>query len=260
MAFIGAILGDIAGSQYEFIKSREPQTCELFSNRCMFTDDTVMTLAVKNALDSNRDFAECMRELGRKYPGAGYGSAFVQWLRDENVSAYNSWGNGAAMRVSYVADFYDDLEDVKRVARATAEVTHNHPEGVKGAETTAVCIWMAKHGCSKQEIFEYVLKQYPEGEYKYTIEMPIEYLQKNYRWDVSCQGSVPVAMRAFYESEDFESFMRLLFSLDCDMDTLGAIGGAVVEEFYGGFGFEAKPVLERYLDEELKEIVYRKEK
>lgn len=162
MAFIGAILGDIAGSQYEFIKSREPQTCELFSNRCMFTDDTVMTLAVKNALDSNWDFAECMRGLGRKYP---------------------------------------------------------------------------------------------VGEYKYTIEMPIEYLQKNYRWDVSCQGSVPVAMRAFYESEDFESFMRLLFSLDCDMDTLGAIGGAVVEEFYGGFGFEANPVLERYLDEKLKDIL-----
>lgn len=134
-------------------------------------------------------------------------------------------------------------------------MTHNHPEGVKGAETTAVCIWMAKHGCSKQDIFDYVLKQYPVGEYKYTIEMPIEYLQKNYRWDVSCQGSVPVAMRAFYESEDFESFMRLLFSLDCDMDTLGTIGGAVVEEFYGGFGFEANPVLERYLDEKLKDIL-----
>lgn len=258
MAVIGAILGDIAGSQYEFIKSPNPQACELFSDRCMFTDDTVMTLAVKKALDLNLDFAACMRELGKKYPNAGYGGSFSRWLMDERMTAYHSWGNGAAMRVSYVADFYENLEAVKRAARASAEVTHNHPEGLKGAETTAVCIWMAKHGCSKQEIYNYVLQQYPVGEYRYTIDMSIEHLRDHYRWDVSCQGSVPVAMRAFYESEDFDSFMRLLFSLDCDMDTLGAIGGPVVEEFYGGFGFDPVSVLERYLDGHLREIVFGK--
>ncbi len=257
MAVKGAILGDIAGSQYECSKPAIPQECKLFTKRCMFTDDTVMTLALKKAIDENLDYADTMREIGRHYPNCGYGGHFISWLADDNAKPYQSYGNGSAMRVSYVADFYDSLEDVKTFAKKTAAVSHDHPEGIKGAVVTAVCIWMAKHGKTKDDIYNYVLEQYPPRDYQFSIDKSVEYLEKHYRWDVSCMGSVPVAMRCFYESADFESFMRNLFRLDCDMDTLGAIAGGVAEEYYHGFGFDADELIRRYLDHRLVNILYR---
>lgn len=256
MAIKGAILGDIAGSQYEFSRPKAPGSCSLFTDRCSFTDDTVMSLALKKAIDGNLDYADTMREIGRYYPGCGYGGRFGKWIRQDEAKAYGSYGNGSAMRVSYVADYYDDLEMVKKAAAETARVSHDHPEGIKGAVTTAVCIWMAKHGKGKQDIYEYVLAQYPPDQYRFSIDQPVDDLKKHYRWNETCMGSVPVAMRCFYESSDFESFMRLLFQLDCDMDTLGAIGGGVVEEYYRDVGFDGDQVIRRYLDKRLTEILY----
>lgn len=256
MAITGAILGDIAGSQYEFSKPDNPLSCKLFTNKCRATDDTIMSLAIKKAIDNNLDYVKTMQEVGRHYPNCGYGRNFYKWLFCDNARPYRSYGNGSAMRVSYVADFYDSLEEVKRVARATAEVSHDHSEGIKGAVVTAVCIWMAKHGKSKDAIYSYVLKQYPPNKYEFSIDKSVSYLEKYYKWDVSCMRSVPVAMRCFYESEDFESFMRNLFRLDCDMDTLGAIGGSVAEEYYHGFGFNTDEILKRYLDSRLLKILF----
>lgn len=257
MAVKGAVLGDIAGSQFEF---RKPQHvdwkhCELFSARCSYTDDTVMTLAVKKALMGDGDLVRAMQSLGRRYPDAGYGGSFRRWLRQRDPQPYGSWGNGSAMRVSYVGEHYDDFAELVRTAEMTAEVTHNHPEGIKGAVVTAVCIWMARHGRSKQEIYDYVLQEYPPDKYRFTIEQDIDYLEKHYSWDVSCMTSVPLAMRCFYESDSFEGFMRNIFRLNCDSDTFGAIAGGVAEEFYRGFGFDPDPILRRYLSNYLYTIL-----
>lgn len=196
-----------------------------------------------------------MREVGQNYPYCGYGNTFFEWIFCTNPKPYNSFGNGSAMRVSYVGEYYEELEDVIINAEKTAEVSHNHPEGIKGAITTAVCVWMAKHKKSKQEIFDYVISQYPPEQYKFSIDKRLEYLEENYSWDVTCMTSVPVAMRCFYESDSYESFLRNVFRLDCDMDTLCAIGGGVAEEYYGRMGFKNKKILEYYLDEQLLEIL-----
>lgn len=144
----------------------------------------------------------------------------------------------------------------KRMAEATAAVSHNHPEGIKGAVVTAICIWMARNGKSKQEIYDYVLKQYPKADYEYSIAYSIDEIRPRYKWNESCQGSVPAAMRCFYESSDYESFIRNVFSLECDSDTFGAIAGGVAEEFYGGFGsIDAEGILKKYLTPELYEIL-----
>jgi ADP-ribosylglycohydrolase len=145
---------------------------------------------------------------------------------------------------------------MQEMAKKTAEVSHNHPEGIKGAVVTATCIWMAKHGKSKQEIYDYVLEQYPKDEYEYSIGYSLDEMRPRYKWDVSCQGSVPAAMRCFYESTDYESFIRNIYSLHCDSDTFGAIAGGVAEEFYHGFGsVDADKILKEYLTDELYEIL-----
>lgn len=259
MAVKGAVLGDICGSQFEFSRPKTLQydTCELFSGACEFTDDTVMTLAVKQAILDGTDLAETMRSIGRHYRSCGYGMRFMKWILSDDMEAYGSYGNGSAMRVSFVGEYYDELNDVVHMAEKTAEVSHNDPEGIKGAVVTAVCIWMAKHGKTKQEIYDYVLEEYPAGKYMYDISMDLDYLAENYKWDETCMGSVPVAMRCFIDSSSFETFMRNLFRLNCDMDTLGAIGGAVAEEFYHGFGFDEDKILRRYLDERMYAILVR---
>lgn len=253
MAVVGAILGDIAGSQYEFHRPEglDFHHCELFTERCRFTDDTVMTLAVKKAILEKKDLTDTMREIGQLYPDSGYGGNFYYWMFGERPKPYNSFGNGSAMRVSFVGEYFQDISEVIHAAEKTALVSHNHPEGVKGAVVTAVCIWMAKNGKSRQEIYDYVLAQYPPVDYEFSIDKDMEYLRKHYRWNETCMGSVPAAMRCFYDSDSFETFMRNVFSFDCDSDTLGAIGGAVAEEFYHGVGFDAEPILKKYLDERL---------
>lgn len=259
MAVVGTILGDIAGSQYEFDRATKQQALEapLFDEKyCRFTDDTVMTLAVKYAIDNNIDYCTAMHRVGAKYPNCGYGETFYSWIFRGLTEPYNSWGNGSAMRASYIGEYFEDINEVIEQAIASAAVSHNHPEGIKGAVVTAVCVWMAKHGKNKQEIHDYALEQYPASQYQYTVDSDLDELEKSYRWDVSCQGSVPVAIKCFLDSDSYESFLRNVFRLECDADTLGAIGGGVAEEFYHGTGYDEKSLINRYLDDYLKSILY----
>ena len=259
MAIKGAVLGDILGSQYEFNRPHnlDWKNVSLISGLPMgFTDDTVMMLAIKKAIIEKSDLVETMATVGRRYPDCGYGGRFYSWINGENHSPYNSWGNGSAMRVAFVGERYENYDEMQRMAEATAVVSHNHPEGIKGAVVTATCIWMAKHGKSKQEIYDYVLEQYPVNEYEYSIGYSLDEIRPRYKWNESCQDSVPAAMRCFYESIDYESFMRNIFSLECDSDTFGAIAGGVAEEFYGGFGdVDAERIFEDNLDDYLLEML-----
>ena len=259
MAVKGAVLGDILGAQFEFDRPRDldwknvPLT---EGENIGFTDDTVMTLAIKKALLTGADLVETMVTVGREYPFAGYGGRFFDWINGNDHEPYNSWGNGSAMRTSFVGEFYEDYDEMQKMAEKTAAVSHNHPEGIKGAIVMATCIWMAKHGRSKEEICDYVLEQYPKEEYEYSIAYSLEEIRPRYKWNESCQGSVPAAMRCFYESNDYESFLRNVFSLECDSDTFGAIAGGVAEEFYGGFGnVDAEGLLKKYLPRKLYEIL-----
>jgi ADP-ribosylglycohydrolase len=262
MAIIGAVLGDILGAQYEFDRPKDLdwKNVPLVSEHGVgFTDDSVMALAIKKALDQNLDLTETMVDVGRRYPFCGYGGRFYYWIHEDEHSPYNSWGNGSAMRVAYVGEFYDDYEQMQKMAAETAAVSHNHPEGIKGAVVTATCIWMAKHGKSKQEIYDYVLQEYPAEQYPFSIDKDLEYLRRHYKWTEKCSDTVPAAMRCFYESANYESFMRNIFSFECDSDTFGAIAGGVAEEFYHGFGdIEAEQIIKMYLTEELKEILFDK--
>ena len=257
MGIVGAILGDIAGSQYEYDKPKDFdwKNCELFTEECEFTDDSVMSIAIKFAVDNHMHYQECMRLIGQHYPFCGYGDTFFEWIFCTNPRPYNSFGNGSAMRVSYISQYFDDLEEVKKQAEESAKVSHNHPEGIKGAITTAVCEWMAKNGASKDEILEYVMSQYPAEQYKFHAGREMKDLRTTYSWDVTCMTSVPVAMRCFYESESYISFIRNVFSLECDCDTICAIGGAVAEEFYKKTGLKNEKILDYYLDERLLTIL-----
>ncbi len=256
MAIIGAVLGDIAGSQYEYDRPKDLDHahCELFTEDCSFTDDSVMSLAVKSALDKGRTYQDEMRRIGVHYPLCGYGNHFFDWIYCTDPKPYNSFGNGSAMRVSYIGEYFEDKSDVEREAARSAEISHNHPEGIKGAVATAVCVWMARHGKSKEQIDQYVREMYPPESYQFSRK-DLAFLQKNYGWDVTCMTSVPVAMRCFYESDSYISFLRNVFSLECDMDTLCAIGGGVAEEYYGETGLKNDKILKHYLDEELYAII-----
>ncbi len=215
-----------------------------------------MSLAIKKALVERSDLVETMVAVGREYPFCGYGGRFYNWINGENHEPYGSWGNGSAMRVSFVGEYYEGYEEMQKMAEATASVSHNHPEGIKGAVVTATCVWMARHGKTKQKIYDYVLEQYPKEGYEYSIGYSLDEIRPRYKWTESCQGSVPAAMRCFYESSDYESFLRNVFSLECDSDTFGAIAGGVAEEFYHGFGsVEADKILREYLPKELFEIL-----
>ena len=259
MAIKGAILGDILGSTYEFGRPKDLDWVNvplLDEKTAHFTDDTVMTLAVKKAIIEGRDFTDTMVELGRKYPDRGYGEHFHKWFMENDHMPYNSWGNGSAMRVSFIGEYFEDYDKIQEAAAKSAAVSHDHPEGIKGAVVTATCIWLAKHEKSKQEIFDYVLSNYPKEEYEFSICYRLEELRDRYVWDDSCQGTVPVAMRCFYESNDYESFIRNIYSLECDSDTLGAIAGGVAEEFYHGFGsVNADGILKEFLTDDLYEIL-----
>jgi type I restriction enzyme M protein len=260
MAVKGAVVGDILGSQYEFDRPRnlDWQRVPLISDirPIRFTDDAVMTLAVKKAIAEGADLVNTLVEIGRKYPDCGYGGTFYMWILGSDHSPYFSWGNGSAMRTSYIGEAFDDYAEMQNKAAVAAAISHNHPEGIKGAVVTSTCIWMAKHGKSKHEIYDYVIQQYPVKDYPYSIGYSLDEIRTRYKWDVSCQGSVPVAMRCFYESTDYESFIRNIYSLPCDSDTFGAIAGGVAEEFYNGFGsVDADKILQKYLTKELYNIL-----
>ena len=234
----GAILGDIIGSPFEFDRGDKTKEFDLFTKGCDFTDDSVMTIAVGEALlavgpeATVKEIEEAvvtnMQDWGKRYPYAGYGGRFRYWLRERNPKPYGSYGNGSAMRVSAVGWLYDSLERTREVARATANVTHNHPEGIKGAEATASAIYMARNESSKEEIKEYI-----EREFYYNLDRTLDEIRPGYHMDETCQRTVPEAIIAFLESKDFEDAIRNAVSLGGDTDTLGAITGSIAEAFYG---------------------------
>ena len=232
----GAILGDIIGSPYEFDMGDKTKDFPLFSDKSYFTDDTVMTIAVAEAFigapdDENlirQRLVHSMQKWGHRYPGAGYGIRFNCWLNSENPQPYNSWGNGSAMRVAPVAWLYHHLDAVRRMARISAEVTHNHPEGIKGAEATAASIFLARTGHSKPEI-----KSYIEKEFHYCLKRTCDEIRPAYYHVESCQETVPEAITAFLEGNSFEDVIRTAVSLGGDCDTLTCIAGSIAEGFYG---------------------------
>lgn len=236
----GAILGDMIGEPYEWINLKS-KVFPLFSVHAGFTDDTVMSVAVADALmeagnrgvidDENATkeiLLDCMHKWGHKYPDAGYGGRFRTWLANNERDPYNSWGNGSAMRVSAAGWLYDDLETTRKVAAWTAEVTHNHPEGVKGAVAVASAVFMARNGLTKEEIRKSI-----EDEFDYDLHRTCDEIRPGYIFDVSCQGSVPEAIIAFMDGTGFEDVVRTAVSLGGDSDTIGAIAGSIAEAFYG---------------------------
>lgn len=234
----GAILGDIIGSPYEFDRGYKTKDFPLFSRRSTFTDDTVMTIAVASAfmdtcLDEDKNailkrIATSMKHFASYYPHAGYGGNFRWWLNSNTFEPYNSYGNGSAMRVSSVAWLYNSIEDVRKAARLSAEVTHNHPEGIKGAEATASAIFLARTGKTKSEI-----KNYIETEFQYSLDRTCDEIRPTYHHVESCMETVPEAMTAFLEGNSFEDVIRTAVSLGGDCDTLTAIAGSIAEGFYG---------------------------
>lgn len=234
----GAILGDIIGSPFEFDRGDKTKDFKLFSRRSHFTDDSVMTLAVCEALlkvgqdatvkEIEDAVISSMQSWGRKYPHEGYGGYFRCWLTARHPEPYNSFGNGSAMRVSAAGWFYDSLEKTRVVAKATANVTHNHLEGIKGAEATASAIFMARNGSSKEEI-----KKYIENEFHYDLNRTLDEIRPSFHMDETCQKTVPEAIIAFLEARDFEDAIRNAVSLGGDTDTLGAITGSIAEAYFG---------------------------
>lgn len=234
----GAILGDMIGSPYEFDRGGKRKDFPLFSEKSEFTDDTVMTIAVAEAFLDMRmgeddevtfdSLVYYLRQWGRKYPNAGYGARFGRWLWERCPKPYGSFGNGSAMRVSPVGWLFDDLQMTRAMARLSAAVTHDHPEGLKGAEATASAIFLARTGHSKAEI-----KTFIEENFQYDLSRSCDEIRPGYRHVESCQETVPEAITAFLEGESFVDVIRTAVSLGGDCDTLTAIAGSVAEAFYG---------------------------
>lgn len=266
---LGAIIGDIVGSRFEF-NNHKDKDFELFSEDCRVTDDSIMTLAVAKALmetekvskppsggaDFDSDYyvliekmtVKYMQEIGRKYPDCGYGGMFAKWVFSDDPQPYNSFGNGAAMRISPVGFRARTEGEACRLSEAVTGVTHNHEEGIKGAEAVAVAIYMARRGFTKGEIREKIERDY------YALDFTIDDIRDSYRFDVTCQGSVPQAIEAFLESTSFEDAIRNAISIGGDSDTLAAITGAIAEAYYGvPKEFKAKAL--SYLDDELRSIL-----
>lgn len=234
---IGAILGDMIGAPYEFDRGNKTKDFPLFSRKSQFTDDSVMTVAVAEALISsygNSDdeirtaLVDSMQKWGKRYPHAGYGGMFRQWLSTKDPKPYGSFGNGSAMRVSSAGWLYDDVDTTRKIAAITADVTHNHPEGIKGAEATASAIFLARNGSSKDEIKEYIIR-----EFGYDLSRTCDEIRPTYHHVESCQETVPEAITAFLEGTNFEDVIRIAVSLGGDCDTLTCIAGGIAEAFYG---------------------------
>lgn len=223
---IGAVIGDVIGSVFEWNNVKKTDF-DLFNPKCDFTDDTVLTIAVADCILTKKDFARTIWEYGRKYRGRGYGGSFRNWLQEDNLKPYGSFGNGSAMRASAVGFAFNDIETVMEVAKQSAEVTHNHPEGIKGAQATATAIYLAKQGKSKQEIKDYIIQTFD-----YNLDFTLNEIRPTYKFDVTCQGSVPQAIVAFLESSDFESAIRLAISIGGDSDTIACITGGIASAFY----------------------------
>ncbi len=224
---LGAMIGDIVGSVYEWhnIKTTE---FKFLKEECFFTDDTVLTAAAAKALMTDGDYTQAFQDFARRYPGRGYGGHFRKWIWNKDPQPYNSWGNGSAMRVSPVGFAFDTVEEVLSEAERCAAVTHNHPEGIKGAQSTALAILMARQEASHEDIRAEISHRFG-----YNLDRSLAEIRPDYSFDVSCQGSVPEAIIAFLESEDFEDAIRKAISIGGDSDTIACITGGIAEACYG---------------------------
>jgi ADP-ribosylglycohydrolase len=250
---IGAIAGDIIGSVYEgktaWLRERTPHFEPLFDPQARFTDDSVLTVAVAESILSGGDLVDLFHEYADAYPGVGYGDTFRRWALACRRKPYRSWGNGSAMRVSPVGFAYRSLDEVLLRARWSAEVTHNHPEGIKGAQATAAAIFLARSGSSKE-----VIRDYVERQFGYDLSARLDDIRPGFVFDVSCQETVPPAIIAFLESSDYETAVRLAVSLGGDCDTLACITGGIAQAYYGIPDAIREEALER-LDDRLREVI-----
>lgn len=254
---IGAIIGDIVGSRYERINIKTKEF-DLFSPRSRCTDDSIMTLAVADAiLKCNNDYSNLsniainsMQELGKKYPRAGYGLHFNKWIHSDNPQPYGSYGNGAAMRVSPCGYAAKTIDDAITLSNHVTKVSHNHKEGIKGAEAVSVAVFLARQKNSIDDIKKHIVNNY------YNIDFTLDEIRNSYKFDVSCQNSVPQAMQAFFESNSFENAIRNAISIGGDSDTIGAITGSIAGAYYGIPEDITNKAL-KYLDDYLKEILFK---
>ncbi|MCL2799507.1 MAG: ADP-ribosylglycohydrolase family protein [Endomicrobia bacterium] len=258
---LGAIVGDIVGSRFEF-DDEKVKAFDLFSADCFFTDDSVMSIAIAKAIiESKGDYSHLsdttikyMQSIGRNYPNCGYGDYFYRWIfHYDNPKPYNSYGNGAAMRVSACGWAAKTLEEVKLLSKKVTEISHNHEEGLKGAEATAISIFMARQGKTVFEIRKYIDDNY------YDLDFTLDEIREDYKFDETCQGTVPQAITAFLESTSFEDAIRKAISIGGDSDTIGAITGSIAEAYYGITNDIREKAL-TYLDKPLKQILLDFEK
>ena len=245
----GAIIGDIIGSRLERDGAKD-YDFDLVTTDCRFTDDTVLTVAVADAILNQRDYDEVVMEYALQYPDAGYGGTFKKWMRGEIMGPYNSWGNGAAMRVSPVGWLFNDLETVLDQARRSAAITHDHTEGIKGAQAVASAIFLARQGGGKEDI-----RQYVKQNFGYKLNRNIENIRPDYAFDVSSQGSVPESIIAFLDSRNLVDAIRLAVSLGGDTDTQAAIAGSIAEAFYGPLEPALEEVMNAFLPNEFIDVL-----
>ncbi len=237
---LGAIIGDVLGSIHEF-NPIKIKNFELLNPKCVFTDDTVMTVAVADSIMNDVPYVESLQMWGRKYPSAGYGGWFKKWIHSEFPRPYNSFGNGSAMRCSSIGWLFDDKDSVLNESKESAEITHNHPEGIKGAQAVSLSIMMGRKGFGKLEIQKEV-----ESLFDYDLSQKLDHIRTKYSHDVTCQGSVPQAIISFLQSKDFEDAIRNAISLGGDADTQACIAGAIAEAHY------------MYIPKKFKEFVFTK--
>lgn len=248
---LGAIAGDIIGSIYE-VSNIITKEFPLFSSKCRFTDDTVLTVAVADVLLNGGNYSEKFKEYCRRYPYAGYGQNFRNWALSSQSDPYNSWGNGSAMRVSAIGFALKDLNSVLQEAKRSAEVTHNHPEGIKGAQATAAAVFLARTEKNKK-----LVKSYIESTFGYDLDFCLDEIRPTYKFNpygISCQGSVPQAIVAFLESTDFEDAIRNSISIGGDSDTIACIAGGIAQAFYGKVPNEIAQKTLSMLDKPLRQV------
>ena len=245
---LGSLTGDIVGSIYEW-NNIKTTSFPLFQDHCHFTDDSVLTVALAESILTGEGYATLMKRYFRNYPDAGYGGNFLRWAQSDSAGPYHSWGNGAAMRISPVAWACDSLAEVLQKAAQYSAPTHDHPEGIKGAQATASSIFLGRTGASKEEIRRFVVE-----EFSYDLSRSCDDIRPGYGFDVSCQGTVPQAISAFLESSDFESAIRLAISLGGDSDTLAAITGGIAQAYYQGVPAAIAQKTLDFLDEPLRRV------
>lgn len=246
---LGAAAGDIIGSRFEG-RPHKSESFELFTPSSKFTDDTVLTVAVADAILRQEDYGSVIMEYARRYPMAGYGGSFRDWMYSDDPQPYYSFGNGSAMRVSPVGWGFETLEDVLREAERSATPTHNHPEGIKGAQAVALAVFMARKGSGKDEIRQEIVERFG-----YDLSQTLERLRPRYRFDITCQGTVPPAILAFLESDGVEDAISKAVSLGGDADTLAAITGSIAEAYYGRLQEELIVEVKRRLPDEFWQVI-----